>query len=54
VTFAEARQIAKQKHTARQREGHKMPAWEGLSETMRIELTLQEMANGCKPNDENS
>ena len=39
----EAEQIAREKHCARQRLGHKMPVWEGLSDLMREELINRAM-----------
>lgn len=41
--MSKAEQIARQKHHARQRLGHKMPEWEGLSEFMREELINREL-----------
>ena len=35
-------EIAKQKHSGRQRPGHHSAEWEGLSDLMREELILQE------------
>lgn len=36
---------AKQNHRNRQREGHKLPDWDGLSELMQAELILRETQN---------
>ncbi len=35
-------QIAREKYRLRQRPGHKMPDWEGLSDLMRVELINRE------------
>lgn len=39
---AHAEQNARGKHQIRQREGHKMADWDGLSEAMRVELIFRE------------
>jgi hypothetical protein len=40
--MTEAERIARQKHLARQRDGHHTPDWDGLSDLMRADLIHRE------------